>query len=116
MEIIGKVVKTYPVFEGTSASGKNWKLFTFVIETQEQYPRHVAIEVFGEERIKVVTPVVGIDEIVSVSYDLESREYNGRWYTSVRAWKVDVPNNASTNEQTFTAPTEQSQDQSGLPF
>jgi hypothetical protein len=57
-----------------------------VLETQEQYPRKVHFEVFGEDRIKA-NPCQ-VDDIVTVSFDIESREFNGRWYTSIRAWKI----------------------------
>ena len=59
---------------------------SYVLETQEQYPRKVHFEVFGEDRIKA-NPCQ-LDDIVTVSFDIESREFNGRWYTSIRAWKI----------------------------
>lgn len=87
MDIIGKVIQILPVQQGVSAaSGKSWSLKTFILETQENYPRKVAIEIFGEDRIN--NNPIDIDQIITVSYDLESREFNGRWYTSVRAWKI----------------------------
>lgn len=87
MEIVGKVIQVLPLQTGTSSkTGNPWALQTFVIETQEQYPRRVCIELFGEDRVKA-NPVA-VDELVTVFFDLESREFNGRWYTSVRAWKV----------------------------
>lgn len=87
MEIIGKVVQVLPIQGGTSASsGKAWQVETFIIETIENYPRKVAIEIFGEERIKNNPVVEG--QVYTISFDLESREFNGRWYTSARAWKV----------------------------
>ena len=67
-------------------SGKEWKLQAYVLETQEQYPKKVHFEVFGEDRIKA-NPCQ-LDDIVTVSFDIESREFNGRWYTSVRAWRI----------------------------
>lgn len=86
MEIVGKVIQILPTQSGTGSNGKAWELAQFVIETQEQYPRKVCIDMFGSDRIK--NNPVSIDQVVTVSYDLESREFNGRWYTSVRAWKV----------------------------
>lgn len=87
MEIVGKVIQILPLQSGTSATtGKEWQLLTFIIETIENYPRKVAIEMFGEQRIKD-NPVV-IDQVYTISFDLESREFNNRWYTSARAWKV----------------------------
>jgi hypothetical protein len=70
----------------SKTSGKEWKLQAYVLETQEQYPRKVHFEVFGEDRIKA-NPCQ-LDDIVTVSFDIESREFNGRWYTSIRAWKI----------------------------
>ena len=96
MEIVGKIIQVLPTQGGTSkTSGKEWKLQAYVLETQEQYPKKIHFELFGEERIKA-NPCQ-IDDIVTVSFDIESREFNGRWYTSIRAWRVvkgDV-----TNEQ-----------------
>ena len=58
----------------------------YVLETLDQYPRKVHFEVFGEERIK--QNPCDIDQLVTVSFDIESREFNGRWYTSIRAWRI----------------------------
>ena len=87
MEISGKIIQVLPEQGGVSkTSGKEWKLQAYVLETQEQYPRQVHFEVFGEDRIKA-NPCQ-LDDIVTVSFDIESREFNGRWYTSIRAWKI----------------------------
>jgi hypothetical protein len=87
MEISGKIIQILPEQGGVSkTSGKEWKLQAYVLETQEQYPRKVHFEVFGEDRIKA-NPCQ-LDDIVTVSFDIESREFNGRWYTSIRAWKI----------------------------
>ena len=87
MEISGKIIQVLPEQGGVSkTSGKEWKLQAYVLETQEQYPRKVHFEVFGEDRIKA-NPCQ-LDDVVTVSFDIESREFNGRWYTSIRAWKI----------------------------
>ena len=87
MVVSGKIIQVLPEQGGVSkTSGKEWKLQAYVLETQEQYPRKVHFEVFGEDRIKA-NPCQ-LDDIVTVSFDIESREFNGRWYTSVRAWKI----------------------------
>ena len=87
MEVSGKIIQILPEQGGVSkTSGKEWKLQAYVLETQEQYPRKVHFEVFGEDRIKA-NPCQ-LDDIVTVSFDIESREFNGRWYTSIRAWKI----------------------------
>ena len=87
MEISGKIIQVLPEQGGVGkTSGKEWKMQAYVLETQEQYPRKVHFEVFGEDRIKA-NPCQ-LDDIVTVSFDIESREFNGRWYTSIRAWKI----------------------------
>jgi hypothetical protein len=87
MEIVGKVIQVLPLQQGTSTrTGNPWTIKTFILETQENYPRKVAIEIFGDQRI--ADNPAEVDQVVTVSFDLESREFSGRWYTSVRAWKV----------------------------
>lgn len=87
MEIVGKIIQALPIQQGTSSkTGNAWKLASYVLETQEQYPRKVCFEVFGEDRIN--NNPCKVDDIVTVSFDIESREFNGRWYTSIRAWKI----------------------------
>ncbi len=86
MEIVGKIIQVLPVQEGIGKNGNPWKVQGYVLETQEQYPRKVQFEIFGEDRIK--NNPCQVDDIVTVSFDIESREFNGRWYTSIRAWKV----------------------------
>lgn len=87
MEITGKIIQVLPEQCGVSkTSGKDWKLQAYVLETQEQYPKKVHFELFGEDRIKANQ--CKLDDVVTVSFDIESREFNGRWYTSIRAWRV----------------------------
>lgn len=86
MEITGKIIQILPKQTGTSKAGNPWEVQPFVLETQEQYPRKVYIEVFGSERIKECP--LDIDHIVTASIDIDSLEYQGRWYTKVRAWKI----------------------------
>lgn len=91
MEITGKIIHALEPRSGVSAStGNPWSMQTFVIETtQEQYPRRCAFEVFGEERLKQFNIQVGQE--YTVSFDIDAREYQGRWYNSVRAWRVAAP-------------------------
>ena len=91
MDIVGKITQVLPLQEGVSKTGNPWKSQSYVLETQEQYPRRkVCFEIFGEDRIK--NNPCNVDDVVTVSFDIESREYNGRWYTSIRAWRVQQGN------------------------
>jgi hypothetical protein len=86
MEVVGKIIQVLPLQEGIGRNGNPWKLQGYVLETLDQYPRKVHFEVFGEDRIK--QNPCEIDQLVTVSFDIESREFNGRWYTSIRAWRI----------------------------
>ena len=86
MDVVGKIIQVLPAQEGVGRNGNPWKVQPYVLETLDQYPRKVHFEVFGEDRIKQ-TPCE-LNQLVTVSFDIESREFNGRWYTSIRAWKI----------------------------
>ena len=106
MDIVGKIIRVLPLQEGTGKTGNPWKVQAYVLETQEQYPRKVCFEIFGEDRIK--NNPCNIDDVVTVSFDIESREFNGRWYTSVRAWRVQQGNTlAAAPVETAAAPAPQ---------
>lgn len=89
MEVIGKIIEITPIQEGTSRTGNPWKKRMYVIETQENYPRKVAFTVFGADRVANMEATVHLGDMVRVSFDLESREYQGRWYTDASAWRID---------------------------
>ncbi len=88
MEITGKIIAVLPERSGTSArSGSEWRCASYVLETMEQYPRKMNFEVFGSDRIQQFNIQLG--ETMIVSFDIDAHEYNGRWFNSIRAWKVD---------------------------
>lgn len=88
MEVTGKIIAVLPERGGTSArTGSEWKLGQYVLETLEQYPKKMAFEVFGSDRIAQFNIQVG--DIMTVSFDIDAHEYQGRWFNSIRAWKVD---------------------------
>ena len=94
MEVVGKIIQVLPAQEGVGRNGNPWKVQPYVLETLDQYPRKVHFEVFGEDRIKM-NPC-DVDQLVTVSFDIESREFNGRWYTSIRAWKIQQGDTTQT--------------------
>ena len=85
MEIQGKVIAVLPERSGVSARGE-WKSQTYVIETQEQYPKKMAFDVFGADRLAQFNIHSG--EVINVSFDIDVHEYQGRWFNSIRAWNV----------------------------
>lgn len=86
MEIQGKIILALPEQSGVSRAGNQWKKREYVLETQESYPRKVFFDLFGQKADQY--PLNVGDEIV-LSFDIDSREYNGRWYTSISGWKVE---------------------------
>ena len=84
MELTGKITQVLPEKGGTSARGA-WRKQEYVIEIPGDYPKQVCFMVWGD-RIDQFGIQQG--QALTVSIDLESREYNGRWYTDVKAWRV----------------------------
>lgn len=88
MELKGRVIQLLPLQSGMGKKGQ-WRKQEFIVETQSQYPKKVCLSIWGD-KIDQFGVLEG-DE-VTVGVDLESREYNGRWYTEARAWKVEKSN------------------------
>lgn len=87
MEIFGKIICALPIRSGVSAkSGKPWQSASYVLETQDQYPKRMAFDVFGQDNIAKFNIQVG--ESLTVSFDIDAHEYQGRWFNAVRAWSV----------------------------
>lgn len=84
MDVKGKVVQLLAPQTGQGKRGP-WKKQEFILETQGQYPKKVCISIWGE---KIDQFNLSAGENVIASVELESREYNGRWYTEARAWKI----------------------------
>ena len=85
MEIQGKVIAVLPERSGVSARGE-WKSQTYVIETQEQYPKKMAFDVFGADRLAQFNIQSG--EELLVCFDIDAHEYQGRYFNQIRAWNV----------------------------
>jgi hypothetical protein len=94
MEITGTVVSLLPMQSGQGKNG-TWKKQEFIIETPGQYPKKVCLSLWGE---KVDETRISVGEKITASINIESREYNGRWYTDVRAWKIAKGNGGGQNE------------------
>jgi hypothetical protein len=102
-EISGQIIAVLPTRSGTSAKGTAWSSQTAVIETREQYPKKVAFDVMGE---KITQFNLRVGEYVTVSYDIDAHEYQGRWFNAVRAWNVV---RANQPQQTTQQPLQQQQ-------
>jgi len=86
MEIKGKIIHKLPAASGVSKAGNEWNKQEYVLETFDTYPKKVFFDFFGERANQYPLEV---GDTVTLSFDIESREYNGRWYTSIRGWKAE---------------------------
>lgn len=93
MEITGKIIIALPEISGTSKAGNPWKKREYVLETQETYPKKVFFDFFGERADQYPLEV---GQEIKLSFDIESREYNGRWFVSIRGWKAEPISQAAT--------------------
>lgn len=85
MEIQGKIIVVLPERSGTSQRGNQWRSISYVLETQEQYPKKLAFDVTNDNINQLN---IQLGEILTVQFDINAREYNGRWFNSVNAWQV----------------------------
>ncbi len=83
---VGRVIADLGEQSGTSAAGKMWRKRTFVIETQDAYPQKMAFLMFND---RIDQYPVRPGDFVRVSFEVNSREYQGRWYTDLRAWRIE---------------------------
>jgi len=95
MELSGKLIKMLPLQSGQGKNG-TWKKQEFIIETSGQVSRKVCFSLWGD---KIEQANLSEGEAFEVSFDLESREYNGRWYTEAKAWKVVRKQNSAPPQE-----------------
>jgi len=86
-ELTGKVLQVLPEQTGTGRNGQ-WSRQDFIVETQEQYPKKVCFSAWGDKVSQLKS--FKTDDTVKVSFNIESREFNGRWYTDLRVWKIET--------------------------
>ena len=101
LDITGKILQIMPPTSGTSKAGKDWVKQEFVIETQETYPKKVCISLMGDKTQELSKYTPGSE--VKVSLNLESREYNGKWYTNVNAWRIESAGSSPASEGNHAA-------------
>lgn len=107
MELQGKTVVVLDLVSGTSRSGKAFQKREFVIETPGQYPKKVCMQLFGDK----VNECPNVGEEVKVSFDAESREWNGKWFTHLNAWKVERQGVQATQQPVYQQQQAQTQPQ-----
>ncbi|MFA6830828.1 MAG: DUF3127 domain-containing protein [Bacteroidaceae bacterium] len=127
MEFEGKIIAILNKREGVAKStGNAWCVQEFVIENHDQYPKKMCFEVFGEDKLSQFSIQMG--EELKISFDIDCRQWNDRWFNSLRAWRVErVAENTNAGMPEPQAipgatsaptgmPTADSDDTSDLPF
>ena len=87
MDITGKIIAILPARSGVSSrTGNQWMTQEYVIEVPGNFPRKMVFNIFGEERIKQFNIQAG--EEITVQFDIDAREYQGRWFNDIRAYNI----------------------------
>ncbi len=103
MELTGRIIAVQEAKRGISSrTGNSWMKQEYVMEVSGDYPRHCAFAVFGEERIKQLNIQNGED--LTIQFDIDAHEYNGRWYNDFRAYNVIRVNAVSQSVSSKTTP------------
>lgn len=100
MQVIAKLIQVLPLQSGTGRNGE-WKKQDIIVETGDQYPKKICISLWGD---KFQNVPLNTGEEYKIDFDVESREYNGRWYTDVKAWRMEVYQGARTASPSGMAP------------
>jgi hypothetical protein len=93
-KIQGTIVQVLPETGGTSKTGNPWKKQEFVLETSDNYPKKIVFQLWGD---KIDQLKIQQGELVTAYIDIESREYNGRWFTDLKAWKIEKTGEAASH-------------------
>jgi len=114
----GKLIQVLEPQEGVSTRGA-WKKQDFVLETTEQYPKKICVSCWNEKVDELKN--YGLNDTLRVAVNIESREYNSRWYTDIKAWRFETsiaPSaaNTSNNNTTSDAPASKGDDIIGMSF
>ncbi len=84
MQLTARLTQLLPIQSGSNKNG-NWKKQDIIVETNDQYPKKICISIWGD---KINAAQLKVGNLLKIDFDLESREFNGKWYTDVRAWNI----------------------------
>ena len=102
MQLTAKLTQLLPIQTGSGKNGE-WKKQDIIVETDGQYPKKVCISIWGD---KINEGQLQIGNLLQIDFDIESREYNGRWYTDIKAWKIEVADGSSNKTETVAYESE----------
>lgn len=113
MNIKAKLIQLLPLQTGMGKNGQ-WRKQDIIVETEGQYPKKICISIWGD---KINEKQLLIGNELDIHFELESREFNGKWYTDIRAWKIVSVEDKITNflQENLTS-NEESSEADDLPF
>lgn len=112
LKVIGTITNILDIETGKSAKGE-WSKVVFVITTGGEYPKEIAFTIFGSEKVDKFLQYNKVEDEVEVSFDPTSREYNGKYFTDLNAWKVWGLNKAA---DVAAQPAGEAEEEDDLPF
>ena len=115
MQLTAKLIQVLPLQSGTGKNGE-WKKQDILVETESQYPKKICISIWGD-KINNVQLIVG--NPYTFDLEIESREFSGKWYTDIKAWRITAGNQsvARPNQLATAEPLQVQDDDDGdLPF
>ena len=117
LSVKGKLTRKLSVESGTSKAGNEWKKQSFVLDTGSQYNPEICFQLFGDEKIEMLNHHKEGD-MVEVSFNLSSREYNGRYFHNIDAWRIETIESSKSNTEIEESPVFDSSDSEDddLPF
>ena len=102
MEVKGKIIQKFDLQSGTSKAGNPWKKQNYLLETLDTYPKKIYFDFFGDRADQYP---LNVGDMINLSFDIECREYQGRYYTDIRGWKAEkLDANAPMDQPTVAAP------------
>ena len=115
MQFTAKLVQLLPLQTGTGKNGA-WRKQDIIVETEGQYPKKICVSIWGD---KINESQLQPGNQLKIDFDIESREYNGKWYTDIKAWKVEAASSGmqETPGQSINPPNESNAEEGeDLPF
>ena len=103
LAVKGRITNVLEIESGTSKAGKEWKKQGFVIDTGAQYNPEVCFSLFGDDKIAMMRDF-GAGQEVEVSFNISSREFNGKYYHNIDAWKIVAAGAGAPAGQAAPAP------------
>ncbi len=120
LSVTGRIISILKADKGVSKAGNEWKKQEFIVETAEQFPKKICFTLFND-KIQILEGFSAGDE-VEVSFSIESRDFNGKWFHNINAWKItglqqkQVPDSLPEYRTEDIPPEAENDDSNDLPF